>query len=319
MSLLSVRVDCKVDEAVDIQSFELCDATGASLPFFTAGAHIDVHIAPGLTRQYSLCGGETNPRSYLIAVKKELASRGGSRTLHESVHEGSLLQISTPRNNFPLNPDARHHVLLAGGIGVTPLISMARHLNTTGGSFELHYFSRSPRHTAFREALSGAEFGARTRFHYALEPAAVRTYLEGRLARQPTDAHLYICGPRPFMGLAESIAAATWRPEAVHVEYFTCDPALACDPRDSFIVKLARLGKEYEVPAHKSITQVLQENGVSIDTSCEQGVCGTCMAGLLQGEPDHRDSFLTDDEKRAGKSVLLCVSRAKSRVLVLDL
>jgi vanillate O-demethylase ferredoxin subunit len=239
--------------------------------------------------------------------------------MHERVKEGDTLRISAPRNNFALVPDANYHLLLAGGIGITPLLSMTRHLLATGASFELQYFSRSIQHTAFHKLLSSPEFKGRVVFHYALEPDAVRAYLRKLLWRHPPGAHLYLCGPRPFMDLVETTAAPTWAPEAVHLEYFAADPASLSGPRENFKVRLARSGGDYVVPADKSIVHALSEQGVHIETSCEQGVCGTCLTGLLEGTADHRDVFLSDEERSAGDKIMPCVSRSRSEVLVLDL
>ena len=316
---LTVRIARVRDEALEIQSFELVRADGGALPPFTPGSHIDVHIGRGLVRQYSLCNRPDQTGSYLIAVKKEPESRGGSRAMHERMKEGSELAISNPRSNFALVAGAGRHLLVAGGIGITPLLSMARHLLAAGASFELQYFSRSIQHAAFHDLLSAPEFRGKVAFHYALEPEAVRAYLRKLLWRRTDGSHLYLCGPRPFMDLVETTAAATWPPDAVHLEYFTADPASLAGPRDTFKVRLARAGGEYAVPADQSIVQALAANGVIVETSCEQGVCGTCLTGVLQGTPDHRDVFLTDAEKKAGDKIMPCVSRAMSDTLVLDL
>lgn len=319
MAELRVKVKQVRDEALDVRSFELVRADGGALPAFAPGSHIDVRAAEGVVRQYSLCSPPDETASYLIAVKKEPASRGGSRAMHEQVREGSELSISAPRNNFALDPRAGHHLLVAGGIGITPLLSMARHLLREGASFELQYFSRSIEHTAFHGLLSGPEFRGRVAFHYALEPEAVRAYLRKLLWARANGAHLYLCGPRPFMDMVEASAAPTWPPDAVHLEYFGADPASLSGPRGSFKVRLARSGGEYVVPPDMSIVKALAGHGITIETSCEQGVCGTCLTGLLEGEADHRDVFLTDEERQAGDKLMPCVSRARGEVLVLDL
>ena len=319
MADLTVRVARVHDEALEIRSFELVRTDGGALPPFEPGSHIDVRIGQDLVRQYSLCSPSGQTASYLIAVKKEPGSRGGSRAMHERIKEGAELGISKPRNNFALVAGASHHLLVAGGIGVTPLISMARHLLAAGASFELQYFSRSIQHTAFHELLSAPEFKGKVAFHYALEPESVRAYLRKLLWRRADGSHLYLCGPGPFMNLVETTAAATWPPDAVHLEYFSADPASLAGPRDTFKVRLARAGGEYVVSADQSIVQALAANGVTVETSCEQGVCGTCLTGLLEGIPDHRDVFLTDAEKKAGGKIMPCVSRSMSATLVLDL
>ena len=318
MADLNVRVQCVKQEALDIKSFELAPAAGGSLPAFTPGSHIDVHPAPGIVRQYSLLNGPGDTTAYRIAAKLEPQSRGGSRAMHEAIREGQTLTISAPRNNFHLHEGARHTMLFAGGIGITPLLSMLQHLDARGDSFELQYFSRSVAHTAFHELLSQKKFADKVGFHYALEPEAVRGYLRKHLWHRQDGAHLYICGPRSFMDMVEQTAAITWPPESVHLEYFTADPEALAGPRDEFVVRCARSGGDYQIPADESIVDALRRQGIKIETSCEQGVCGTCLTGVLEGEPDHRDVYLTDEEKQTGDKMMPCVSRAKSSVLVLD-
>jgi vanillate O-demethylase ferredoxin subunit len=319
MADIDVTVADVRDEALEVRSFVLVPTSDGALPAFSAGSHIDVQIAPGLTRQYSLCGDPQDGSRYVIAVKREPQSRGGSAAMHERIAAGARLVVSVPRNNFALATDAAHHLLIAGGIGITPMLAMARQLNASGASYQLFYFSRSIAHTAFHGLLSEPPFRDRVAFHYALEPEQVRAYLRKLLWERPAGAHLYLCGPRPFMDMVETTAAPTWPPQAVHLEYFVADPAALAGPRSSFTVKLARHGGEFEIPEGRTIIEVLAENGVVVETSCEQGVCGTCLTGVLEGDPEHRDVFLTDEEKRAGDRMCVCVSRAKSASLTLDL
>lgn len=316
---ITVRVQRIVQATAEVKLFELVQVDDAALPPFTPGAHIDVHVGAACVRQYSLCNGPADVTGYLIGVKKEPDSRGGSRTLHETTREGDLLQIGAPRNNFALRDTAGHHVLVAGGIGVTPILSMALHLLASRASFELHYFSRSIALTPFHDVLSAPEYLGRVDFHYALDADAVRAKLRKILWQRKADAHLYLCGPRPFMDAVQQAAAATWPPDAVHLEYFTADAAALAAPTRTFTVRLARSGGEYLVGEDQSIVQALTQYGVHLDTSCEQGVCGTCLTGVIEGEPDHRDSYLSDDEKRCGDRILPCVSRARGAVLVLDI
>lgn len=318
MSLLQARVMQVRNEAEDIRSFRLVSATGEPLPPFTAGSHIDVHIGPGIARQYSLANSPLEAGEYLIAVKKEPQSRGGSLAMHARVGAGDVLKISPPRNNFRLEPGASRHLLFGGGIGITPLLSMAHQLDSTGTPYELHYFSRSVRHTAFHAELSDAAHADKVRFHHALEPEAVRELLRRHLAHRPPGAHLYLCGPRPFMDMVEQ-AAATWPREAVHLEYFSADPAALAGARKSFVVRLARRNLECTIGEEESICEALFDQGVRIESMCAQGVCGTCVTGVLEGIPDHRDAFLTAEEKASNARIMPCVSRAKSEVLVLDL
>jgi vanillate O-demethylase ferredoxin subunit len=307
------------DETEEIKSFRFARVDGKPLKPFGPGAHISVQIPDGLTRQYSLINGPGERDAYHIAVKREPESRGGSRALHDRVTTGETLMIAGPRNHFPLERSAKHHVLLAAGIGITPLYSMAKHLVAEKASFELHYFTRSVKHTAFHEELSTPDFAGKVDFHYALDPESLRTYLHKLLRERRAGAHLYMCGPRPFMALVEEIAGAAWPPEAIHMEYFSADPLASSGPRTPFRVELARSRKAFDVPAEKSILEVLAQQGVNVVSSCAQGVCGTCITGLLGGDPDHRDAFLSEAERVACDKIMLCVSRAKSERLVLDL
>ena len=316
--MLSVRVSNIGVEAVGVKSFELVNINGA-LPRFTPGAHISVKIEEGLVRQYSLCSGPEEADKYRIAVKCVADSRGGSQTLHERVSVGDILSVSAPRNHFPLQPRASHHLLMAGGIGVTPLIAMARELQSTGASFELQYFTRSIEHTAFHDLLSRPEFRGKVTFHYAVEPDQLHEYLHKLLRQRREGAHMYLCGPRPFMDLVEDIAAPSWPPDTIHIEHFGADPMASAGPSEPFEITLARTGGTYTVAADKSIATVLAENGIIAVTSCEQGVCGTCVTGLLKGTPDHRDAFLSASERKACDKIMICVSRARGGGLVLDI
>jgi vanillate O-demethylase ferredoxin subunit len=319
MTTIPVRVKAIVEEAIDIKTYELVAADGSALPAFTPGAHIDVHLGAGLMRQYSLCNDPGECERYVIAVKKEPQSRGGSRRMSEGLKPGDLIEISAPRNHFALAPDASHSVLLAGGIGITPLLAMARQLAAAGARFELHYFTRSPAYTAFRALLSAAPFAGKVHLHFGLEPDQLAVLLRQLIGVRPDGAHLYLCGPTPFMEMVRASAAPAWPNHAVHLEYFVADPAVESGPRESFQVKLARSGAVYDIPADKSIVQVLAEHGIVVDVSCEQGVCATCLTRVLEGTPDHRDVILTDEEKQAGDQMTICVSRSKSPLLVLDL
>jgi ferredoxin-NADP reductase len=317
---IDVRLTRVQEEAIDIKSFELASASGMPLPCFTAGAHIDVHVEDGLVRQYSLCNDPSERGRYLIAVKRDAESRGGSRAMHERVDQGDVLTISAPKNHFPIDRAASHHVLLASGIGITPLICMAEHLLARQASFELHYFARSIDHTAFHGQLSEPRFAGKVSFHYAVEPERLREMLHRLLGRRAEGAHLYLCGSKRFIRVVEELTAAHWPPERVHTEYFNADPMASAGERKPFEITLARSGGTFTVPSGKSIVDVLKGEAIcEVTTSCEQGVCGTCLTGVLSGTPDHRDVFLSEAERRAGQKMILCVSRAKSERLVLDL
>jgi vanillate monooxygenase ferredoxin subunit len=303
-------------EADDIRSIELVGADGRPLHAFEAGAHIDVH-AGGLIRQYSLINTAATDGSYRIAVKLEPNSRGGSQFMH-AVAEGGTLKIGLPRNNFALHADASHSVLLAGGIGITPLLGMAYQLLARGNSFSFDYFARSNDPVAFAEEIRRTALAPRTRFHLGLSGEAVRQALAILLDPVPPNAHVYTCGPSPFMQAVRETVAA--RPDLVlHLEYFTADPPALDAATDSFRVKLAKSGTTVQVNANQTIIEALRAAGIDIETSCEQGVCGTCLTTVLAGRPDHRDLMLTEEEQKAGDRMLLCVSRSLDTELVLDL
>lgn len=315
----SVRVARKTVEAQDICSYELVRSDGQPLPAFTAGSHVDVQIPGGATRQYSLCNAPSETHRYLIAVLRDPASRGGSASLHERVNEGDVLTISAPKNHFALAEGAPNHLLLAGGIGVTPLLSMAEQLSTQGSSFEMHYCTRSKARTAFVQRIESAGYAPRVAFHHDDGEAAQRLDIGALLARAAGGTHLYVCGPKGFMDAVLGAARAGGWPEArLHHEFFGADVS----PREGdggFEVKLARSGRVVRVAADRSVVQALADAGVSVATSCEQGVCGTCLTRVIEGEPDHRDQYLTPEEQAGGDQFLPCCSRAKTPLLVLDL
>lgn len=309
-----------VSDATDeIRCFELQRADGGPLPNFKPGAHIDLHLGPGLIRQYSLCNGPDQTDRYVIAVKKEAQSRGGSAALHQKIKVGDVLPVTGPRNHFPLADEAKEHLLLAGGIGVTPLLSMARHLKAAGKPFRLKYFTRSQAHTAFHQELGAKDWANEVDFQYAVEPDRLRTYLRTVLSHPPEGGHVYVCGPRPFMDLVIEIASQSYPKGAVHCEYFSADPNAQAGPKTGFTVRCARSEKDLEVAQGETIVNVLSRNSVHVEVMCEQGVCGTCLTGVLQGRPDHRDSYLTDEERAANDKIMVCCSRSLDPLLVLDL
>jgi vanillate O-demethylase ferredoxin subunit len=232
--------------------------------------------------------------------------------------EGAPLKVGLPRNNFALHPEAAHSVLLAGGIGITPLLGMAYQLLARGDSFCFDYFARSSEPVAFAAEIRRTALAPRTRFHLGLSGEAVRQALATLLDTVPPNAHVYTCGPSPFMQAVREAVAA--RPDLVlHLEYFTADPAALDAAPDSFRVKLAKSGATVEVNAHQTIIEALRAAGIEIETSCEQGVCGTCLTTVLAGRPDHRDLILTEQEQKTGDRMLVCVSRSLDPELVLDL
>jgi vanillate O-demethylase ferredoxin subunit len=318
MEGLAVQVVRKVQEAEGIASFELARAGGASLPAFSAGSHIDVQVPGGLTRQYSLCNDSGEQHRYRIAVLRDPASRGGSIAMHDAVHEGDILHISEPRNHFPLQ-HATRSLLFAGGIGVTPLLCMAQRLATIGADFTLHYCTRSPERTAFLKEIGASTFADRVQFHFDSGPPEQKLDVQTLLARSEPGTHLYVCGPTGFIEHVVGTAKAKgWNGEQIHLEYFGAAPQDTS--RDTaFDVKIASTGKTYTVPEGQSVVHALQAHGIEILTSCEQGVCGTCITRVLEGEPDHRDMYFTEEERAKNDQFTPCCSRARSKTLVLDL
>jgi len=312
---LRVQIGRRWVAAEGIAAFELRPLSGL-LPSFQPGAHIDVHLPNGQIRQYSLINGPGETSSYLIGVKREALSSGGSQLFYDSVREGDVLAISEPRNNFPLRRDALRTIFIAGGIGLTPLLAMAQTLQHAGLSFELNYFAENRDRLAFPERL--ALLGERLKTHLALSPAAAQDRIRALLSRYQPHMQVYICGPSPMLDAARRIASEQGWPEtAVHFEYFKNTREI--DASTTFEVALARSCITLTIPSGKSILEVMRENGIEIASSCEQGACGTCGATLLEGEPIHQDVYLSDAEKLSGTKIMTCVSRAKSARLVLDL
>ncbi|HEU4460692.1 MAG TPA: PDR/VanB family oxidoreductase [Methylibium sp.] len=317
---LDVRVARKSVEAEGICSFELVSVDGAPLPSFSAGSHVDVRTPGGATRQYSLCNDPRETHRYLIAVLRDAASRGGSLAMHEQLREGDRLAISTPKNHFALDPAARSHLLLAGGIGITPLLCMAERLANVGAEFALHYAARSRARMAFVERIERSAYAARVQLHFDDGPAVQRLDLAKLLAGRAEGRHLYVCGPKGFMDAVLGGARAAGWPEAqLHYEFFSAEPQAARGGDAGFEVQLASSGRIVTVPADKTVVRALADAGVTVATSCEQGVCGTCLTRVIEGRPDHRDLYLTPEEQAAGDQFLPCCSRAESARLVLDL
>ncbi|MCC8396161.1 PDR/VanB family oxidoreductase [Paraburkholderia sp. MMS20-SJTR3] len=317
--VMNVVVAQRRDEALGIASFELASETGEPLPAFEAGSHVDVHLPNGLVRQYSLCNDPRETHRYLIAVLRDDAGRGGSKAVHEMVRVGDRLQISAPRNLFALAPEAPHHLLLAGGIGVTPILCMAEQLAASGASFDMHYCTRSKERTAFVERIAQAGFANSVQLHHDDHPGGSTFALEQVLNSAPAGTHLYVCGPSGFMDFVLATARAKgWPQDRLHYEFFAA-PAQQPATGGSFQVRIASSGATIDVPPECTVVQALAANGIEVITSCEQGVCGTCLTRVLEGEPDHLDSYLTDEERAANDQFLPCCSRAKSQVLVLDL
>ncbi len=317
--MLQVLVNRKAVVADGICSFELRLSNGEPLPPFTAGAHVDVHLPSGVVRQYSLCNSPEERHRYLIGVLKDPLSRGGSQAMHEVVEQGQTLQISEPRNLFPLAADGHSHLLVAGGIGITPMMAMAHELERQGAEFELHYCFRSRARAAFLDTLENAAFAHRVTLHDDSSAEPSKLDAQALLQSPESGRHLYVCGPGGFMDHILTAAAATgWPEEQVHREFFAAAP-IDHDGDQAFEVELARSGKVLQIPADRSVFEVLDDAGIEIETSCEQGICGSCITRVLQGTPDHRDQFMTDAEHARNDQFTPCCSRAKTPRLVLDL
>ncbi len=312
---LRVQVRRKWETAAGVAAFELVPITGV-LPTFQPGAHIDVHLPNGLVRQYSITNGPGETSYYRLGVKLEPDSTGGSVCLHETVREGDVLAISEPRNNFPLRRDSMRTILLAGGIGITPLLAMAQSLDRMSLAFELHCFAQSAEHTAFSDVLD--RLGESVVRHLGLPPDETVAEIRRLVAAHDEFTHLYVCGPGPMLEAARrEAAAAGWSDDHVHFEYFKNTTEI--DDSSTFEVALARSALTVTVLSGSTILEVLREQGVPLPSSCEQGACGTCVATVLEGEPDHQDVYLNDSDHEAGDRIMTCVSRALSDRLVLDL
>jgi vanillate O-demethylase ferredoxin subunit len=315
--MFDVEVASKAWLADDIVSIVLVRSEGVELPTFTAGSHIDVHLAEGVIRQYSLWNNPSDTHRYCLGVLEETGGRGGSKMVHQ-LRTGDKLKISAPRNNFSLHDDAKHSLLIAGGIGVTPILSMASALHESGAEFTLHYCTRSPERMAFQQLLDSCEFADRVHLHFD-NGADEQRFDIGSLAEPPeVGTHLYVCGPAGFMDAVLGAADSEWPPHTVHREYFSADVNEPEGGNQAFRVQVKSTGDILEVTPEQSIVEALAGVGIDIPTACGQGVCGTCITPVLQGKPDHRDLVLTEEE-HAENLMILCCSRSLSDLLVLDL
>jgi ferredoxin-NADP reductase len=316
-----VRVEALFDVAQDIRCFRVSRVDGQPLDLYEPGAHIDVTAPSGVTRQYSLCGDPSVSSSYLFAVKREAKSRGGSSSLHDDAQLGTELSIGVPRNLFRLADEASEHVLVAAGIGITPLLSMIYALEQRGARYRLHYFARSPEHAAFRDELSAAPYAPHVTFHFGVDRELIPDELDQCFAMLGESAHVYTCGPAPFMDQVVAAASKRVPEDTIHLERFGAGESQAAVKalNGSFEVRLQRSGKSVQVESHVSIVDALAGVGIEVDTSCGEGVCGTCMIPVLEGEPEHLDHCLSKAERASNSVICCCVSRARSPVLVLDL
>jgi vanillate O-demethylase ferredoxin subunit len=311
---LRLRLHALAFETAAVRLFDLRDPDGGTLPPFQPGAHVDLTLNGGLERSYSLIGDPADASQYLLGVHREAQSRGGSRYLHEQARVGDLIEVSHPVNGFPLVEDAAASVFIAGGIGITPILPMMERLAALGRAFVLQYGVRDRKALPFQSRL--ARHGGKVRAAFSREPGGCRLDVAAIVEAAPLDAELYCCGPR---GMLDAFAAATAGrdPARVHVEHFSAVEPAAVD--GGFEVVLARTGRSVAVPPGKTILEALNATGVEPACSCIQGVCGTCETRVLDGLPDHRDAILTPEERAHSRTMMICVSGARSSRLVLDL
>jgi tetrachlorobenzoquinone reductase len=328
--LINARLTAIEPVAKDTNLYTFKRVEGGPLPAYKPGAHIDLHLPVGLIRQFSLVVPNGDPDSYVVGVKRDAESRGGSRYIIDEMHVGDEIKISAPRNNFPLSEDAAHIVLVAGGIGITPIWCMAQELMAqelmaqelmaqeliaARRSWKLYYSCRTREEMAFLETLKTLD---PERVHLHLDDEAGGKFLDltSIIAAAPETAHLYCCGPKPMLAAFEAAAAS--RPRGhVHVEYFTAKAEAATT--GGFWVELARSGEEYYIPEGKKILEVLFDAGVDVDYSCELGICGECVTRVISGIPEHRDSVLSEEEQAANDKVMICCCGCKTERLVLDM
>lgn len=318
MNRLTVTVAALAAEGAGNLGVRLEPLPGQALPAFSAGAHIDVFLPGALTRQYSIASAPSHRDHYELCVKREPESRGGSRFIHQHLAVGAQLEISAPRNLFALQA-ADHHVLVAAGIGITPLLSMASALKEQQQSFTLHYYTRTRAEAAYAERLETLFTPGQAQLHHSDQDKSPRRHLPDDLLHPTPNAHLYLCGPAPFMRhMTERALGLEWAPAQIHQEAFA-PVAAETVVGDAFEVQVNSTGQVVQVPAEQTIAQALMAAGVEVPVSCEQGFCGACLTRVLEGTPCHRDSVLSDGEKALNDQVALCCSRSRSGRLVLGI
>lgn len=311
---VSLRVQSTTQVSVGVTELVLVAADGSELPPWAAGSHIDVELRPGLVRQYSLCSDPADRGRWRIAVLREPASRGGSMVLCERVLAGDILTATGPRNHFPLH-ESPQYLFIAGGIGITPIIPMIKAAHEAGADWRLVYGGRSEASMAYRDEVR------------RIDPARVLEWpqdlrglieLDQLLAEPQPGMLIYCCGPEPLIAAVEA-KSAHWPHKSLQVERFAPRPLTDVPPNTSFEIELVDSDEVLVVPPDQSILEVVNEAGIFVLSNCEEGTCGTCRTTVLEGVPDHRDSVLDEDERAANDTMMLCVSRALSSRLVLDL
>lgn len=295
----------------DVVLLTLAHSDGIALPAFRAGAHIDLHLTADLVRPYSLCGDPRDRHHYRLGILKEGNSKGGSLAVH-ALREGDAITVSEPRNLFALDEGAAHTLLIGGGIGVTPMLAMAAELHASGRSFALHYCARSRAQAAFVPLLETSPYAPH--LHFSDQQ---RVNLDAVLRDVPPNTHVYVCGPSRLMEAVNAQALVLgYTAEQIHQECFSSEVETG---GDAFEVVAAASGIAVRVLENQTIVEALAQAGLKVNVSCKQGICGSCLTDVIEGEPDHRDHYLTDEEKAEGDQILLCCSRAKCGRLVIDL
>ena len=309
---LELRLTAVVYGGEGTNLYELRRPEGGNLPPFTAGAHVDLHLPNGMVRQYSIASPQGERDRYLLGIKLDGGSRGGSRYVHDTLRVGTLLRVGPPRNNFPLVEDAPFSLLVAGGIGLTPMLCMVDRLRTLNRPWSLHYAVRRR-----AEAMPLAALAAATHLHVDEEQSGVMD-VAALVAAAPGNAHLYCCGPAPMLAAFEA-ACATRSPTHVHIERFTAPEDMAPAAGDGYRVELRRSNRQVTVVQGQTLLEALLGAGIKVQVSCEQGICGTCETRVIAGTPDHRDMILSESEKAANDVMMVCCSGSLGPTLVLDL
>ncbi len=313
---ITLRVTGREVQGTNVVVLTLCAANGETLPTFAPGAHIDLHLAGGLVRQYSLCGNPDDASHWQLGILNAQNSRGGSQAAH-LLQPGDEVQASLPRNLFTLTLEASHTLLVGGGIGITPMLAMAHALHQAGRSFELHYCARSRARMAFLPALDAAPWAAKVAYHVSEEGETCRLQPDALLVGAPANSHLYVCGPEGFMDwVIDKAESAGLAPSHIHREYFNREPETG---GEAFEVVVPALGVTVQVTQDQNIVEALAQAGVRVKVSCQQGICGTCIANVLEGTPEHRDSYLTQEERDANDQIALCCSRSRSPRLAIEI
>lgn len=324
MKTLQARLHSIEWLAPDIHGFDLRPVDEAAWPAATAGSHIDLHLPNGLVRSYSLVNAPGERYRYRIAVHREQAGKGGSRCMHDQLRVGQVLAVSEPRNHFPVREDAQFSVLIAGGIGITPILSMVQRLSQIGAPWTLHYSARTRDGAAFVGQIEtlAAAMGRSLHLNFDNGERDKRMDLRAIVESSPPNADFYCCGPLPMLEAFEA-ATAQCEPDQVHREYFAAPVAaqgiVAALTDSAFTVHLPRVGKTISVLPGTSVLDAVLQAGVEVPHSCMSGICGACATRVLGGVPDHRDLVLTDPEREAGDQMIICCSRSKTPELTLDL